>query len=73
MLVSDAIAGGSGQWYSLSLALASGLCNDLRMGNNNAPKREKKKPAKTQPKVASRKREDVNQAAFRVVRESTES
>jgi hypothetical protein len=34
------------------------------MGNKNAPKREKKKSKK---KV----REDVNQAAYRVVREST--
>ena len=43
------------------------------MGNKNAPKREKKKPKQTQPKAAQRKREDVNQAAFRVIRESTES
>jgi hypothetical protein len=43
------------------------------MGNKNSQKREKKKPAKTQPKATpGRKREDYNQAAARIVREATE-
>jgi len=43
------------------------------MGNKNAPKREKKKPAKTQPKAPPRRREDFSQAAARIVREATEN
>lgn len=43
------------------------------MGNKNASKREKKKPAKAQPKAApGRQREDFSQAAARIVREATE-
>jgi hypothetical protein len=38
------------------------------MANKNAPKREVKKPAK---KKAKKSREDVNQAAFRIVKEAT--
>jgi hypothetical protein len=42
------------------------------MGSKNAAKPEKKKPAKPRPKaLAGRKREDVNQAAARIVREVT--
>jgi len=43
------------------------------MGNKNASKPEKKKPAKSQPKVApGRRREDFSQAAARIAREATE-
>jgi hypothetical protein len=44
------------------------------MGNKNAQKREKKKPAKTQSKPAPQKRsrEDFSQAPARNVGESTE-
>jgi hypothetical protein len=40
------------------------------MGNKNAPNREKKKPAKTQPKASpGRRREDFSQTAARIVKE----
>jgi hypothetical protein len=43
------------------------------MGNKSIGKREAKKPAKPRPKPApGRKREDVNQAAARIIREATE-
>jgi hypothetical protein len=43
------------------------------MGNKNKGKREEKKQAKPKPKVApGRKREDANQTAARIARESTE-
>jgi hypothetical protein len=43
------------------------------MGNKNAPKREKKKTAKTKTKSAPQRREDFSQAAARIVREATEN
>jgi hypothetical protein len=43
------------------------------MGNKNASKPEKKKPAKSQPKASpGRRREDFNQVASRIVKEPTE-
>jgi len=41
------------------------------MGNKNAPKREKRKPAKTKSKPSPGRREDFSQAAARIVREAT--
>jgi len=44
------------------------------MGNKNAPKREKKKPAKTQPKAApGRKREDFWPSPQQTIGGKTES
>ena len=40
------------------------------MGNKNAPKREKKKPKQNKAKAT---REDMNQIAFRVVKQATEN
>jgi hypothetical protein len=43
------------------------------MGNKNAPKREKKKPAKTKPKAApGRSRDDFSQTTARIAREATD-
>jgi hypothetical protein len=43
------------------------------MGNKNAPKREKKKPAKTKTKAAPQRRKDFSYVAARIAREGTEN